>query len=65
MTRWVVIVSGAIPFVFVDDVELDMHDDVVEVIETNDDVVIDGVGGSSLPPLLPPRGFTREEKQWS
>jgi hypothetical protein len=51
--------------VFVDDVELDMHDDVVEVIETNDDVVIDGVGGSSLPPLLPPRGFTREEKQWS
>jgi len=33
MKSWAVIVSGAIPFVFVDDVELDTHDDVVEVIE--------------------------------
>ena len=33
MTRWVLIVSGTIPFVFFDDAELDARDDVVEVIE--------------------------------
>jgi hypothetical protein len=30
MKSWAVIVSGAIPFVFVDDAELDTHDEVVE-----------------------------------
>lgn len=33
MKSWAVIVSGAIPLVFVDDVELDTRNDVFEVIE--------------------------------
>ena len=59
MTRWVVIVSGAIPFVFVDDVELDMHDDVVEVIELGHG---DVVGRFHKVPIRSPNDFDSSKR---